>query len=83
MSGVASISLVPFVLAFLVLMFRLYNRDRMAFGLTYALAILTVLLSFSYLILGITESLPASGPIAYGIVGVLILAFAIVRLFML
>lgn len=82
MSGLASISLVPFVLAFLMLMFRLCNRERMAFGLTFVLLILTVVLSFSYLILNIAAIMPASGPIAYGVVGVLIFAFAIARMFM-
>ncbi|HET6309092.1 MAG TPA: hypothetical protein VFG12_18010 [Rhodopila sp.] len=77
--------LAPFVLAFLVSVFRFYNRENAASvaSPSFLLAILSVLVAGSYLVLGVIDLLPSYSTIAYLLVGLAFLATAIARLFML
>jgi hypothetical protein len=74
----------PFILAFLVFVFRFYNRESASSikNLSFVLAILTVLIAFSYLILGIATMLPPYSTIGYLAIGLILLATAIARMFM-
>lgn len=85
MSSSTTIILAPYILAFLLLIFRFYNRERAASiaNPTFLLAIFTVALAFSFLGLGVTGGLAVWGIWTYGAIGVALLAFSIVRLFML
>lgn len=85
MTDYASLCLIPYVIAFLLFVFRFYNRERVSsiFSLTFVLAILTVLAAFSYLLLGVLDSLPAHSALIYGAIGLILLATAIGRLFIL
>ena len=51
-------------------------------NLSFVLAILTVLIAGSYLILGVTEMLPPYSTIGYLLVGLILLGTAIARMFM-
>ena len=51
-------------------------------SLSFLLAVCTVASAFSYLLLRITDSLPSYGTIGYGVGGLVLLATAIGRLFM-
>jgi len=84
MTNTTSYLLVPFILAFLVFVFRFYNRESASSikNPSFLLAILTVLIAFSYLILGVTTMLPAHSTIAYLVIGLILLAIAITRMFM-
>jgi quinol-cytochrome oxidoreductase complex cytochrome b subunit len=84
MTSASTFLLVPFILAFLVFVLRFYSREG-ASSLTrpsFLLAILTVLIAFSYLILGVTHMLPPYSTIGFAAVGVILLGTAILRMFM-
>ena len=84
MTNTTTFLLVPFILAFLVFVFRFYNREG-AGSVTrpsFLLAMLTVAIAFAYLILGITGVLPPYSTIGFAAVGLILLTTAIVRLFM-
>jgi hypothetical protein len=84
MTQASTILLVPFILAFLVFALRFYNREG-AYPLTrpsFMLAILTMLIAGGYLILGVLHTLPPYSTIGFGIIGVILLATAVLRMFM-
>ena len=84
MTNTTSFLLMPFILAFLVFVFRFYNRENASSikNPSFMLAILTVLIAFSYLILGITMMLPPYSTIIYLVIGLILLVTAITRMFM-
>jgi hypothetical protein len=84
MTNASTTLLLPFILAFLVFVLRFYSRERAASvtNPSFLLAILTVLIAGSYLILGVTDLLPAYSTIAFLAVGLILLATAILRMFM-
>ena len=84
MTNKTSFLLVPFILAFLVFVFRFYSRESASSikNPSFVLAILTVLIAFSYLILGVTTLLPPYGTICYFVIGLILLATAVTRMFM-
>jgi hypothetical protein len=84
MSNTSTFILVPFILAFLVFVFRFYSRERAASmtNPSFLLAVATVLTAGLYLVLGVINSLPPYGTIGFGVAGLVYLAIAIVRLFM-
>lgn len=85
MTNTSSILLAPFIVAFLVFIFRFYNRERAASvtNPSFLLAILTMLTAGSYLILGVVDMLPAYSTVVFASAGLILLATAVVRLFML
>jgi hypothetical protein len=84
MSSFSTIILAPFIIAFVVFVGRFYGREgaRSMRSPSFLLAICTVASAFSYLVLRVIDSLPSYGTIGYGIGGVVLLATAIGRLFM-
>jgi hypothetical protein len=84
MSSFSTIILVPFILAFVVFVIRFYGREAASSmsNPSFLLAIGTALTSGTYLILRVTETLPAYGTIGFGVAGLALLATAIGRLFM-
>jgi hypothetical protein len=84
MSSFSTIILVPFIIAFVLFVSRFYGREgaRSMRSLSFLLAVGTVASAFSYLVLRITGALPSNGTIGYGICGLVLLATAIGRLFM-
>jgi quinol-cytochrome oxidoreductase complex cytochrome b subunit len=84
MTNTSTFILVPFIFAFLVFVFRFYNRESAASikSPSFVLAILTVLIAGSYLILGVTGNLPPYSAIGYLLIGLMLLATAIARMFM-
>ncbi len=84
MTSASSFLLVPFILAFLVFVLRFYNREG-ASSMTrpsFLLALLTVFIAGSYLVLGVMDELPPYSTIAFAVVGLILLATAILRMFM-
>jgi hypothetical protein len=84
MSNTSTIILIPFILAFLVFVFRFYTRERAASmaNPSFLLAVATVLTAGLYLILGVISLLPPYGTIGFGIAGLILLAIGILRMFM-
>jgi hypothetical protein len=84
MTNTSTFILVPFIFAFLVFVFRFYNRESASSikNPSFVLAILTVLIAGSYLILGVTGHLPSYSAIGYLLIGLILLAIAITRMFM-
>ena len=84
MTNTTTLLLIPFVMAFLVFVFRFYSRESASSikNPSFMLAILTMLIAMSYLILGVTQMLPAHSTIGYVAVGLILLVTAISRLFM-
>lgn len=84
MTNTTSFLLAPFILAFLVFVFRFYSREGAASvkNLSFLLAILTMLLAGSYLVLGVTDSLPPHAAIGYAAAGTALFAVAVIRMFM-
>lgn len=85
MTNTSTIILAPFIVAFLVFVFRFYSRERASSiaNPSFLLAIGTVLVAGLYLFLGVVDSLPPYGTIGFGIAGLLLLVLAIGRMFML
>jgi hypothetical protein len=84
MTQTSTILLVPFILAFLVFALRFYNREG-AYPLTrpsFVLAILSMLIAGGYLTLGVLHALPPYSTIAFAVIGIILLATAILRMFM-
>jgi hypothetical protein len=84
MTNTSTYLLVPFIFAFLVFVFRFYGREGASSirNPSFVLAILTVLIAGSYLILGVTEMLPPHSTIAYLLIGLILFGIAIARMFM-
>lgn len=84
MTDTSNILLAPFILAFLVFALRFYSREHASSiaNPSFLLAIVTVLVAGGYLILGVTALLPPYGTIGFAIVGLILLATAILRMFM-
>ena len=84
MTNTTTLLLIPFVLAFLVFVFRFYSRESASSikNPSFMLAILTILIAGSYLLLGVAESLPPYSTIGYAVVGIILLVTAIARMFM-
>jgi quinol-cytochrome oxidoreductase complex cytochrome b subunit len=84
MTNTTTIPLIPFVLAFLVFVFRFYSRESASSikNPSFMLAILTVLIAGSYLVLGVAASLPPYSTIGYIVVGLILLGTAVSRMFM-
>jgi hypothetical protein len=82
MSNVSTIILAPFLVAFLMFVFRFYGRENAAskLGPSFLLAFATVVVVCLYLVLGVTRTLPEYGTIGFGIVGVALLALSLYRL---
>jgi hypothetical protein len=85
MTNTTSLLLLPFLVAFLVFVFRFYNRERAAsvFNLSFLLAIATVLIAVLYLFLGVTQQLPPYSTPGFAAVGLILLGVAVLRVFML
>lgn len=84
MTNISTILLVPFILAFLVFVLRFYSREGAA-SMTqpsFMLAGLSVLIAGFYLVLGVMHSLPPYSTVGFAAVGVVLLATAILRMFM-
>ena len=84
MTNTSTYILVPFIFAFLVFVFRFYGREGASSikNLSFVLAILTVLIAGSYLVLGVIEMLPRHSAIGYLLIGLILLGTAIARMFM-
>jgi quinol-cytochrome oxidoreductase complex cytochrome b subunit len=85
MTSSSTFILVPFIVAFIVFVLRFYNREG-ASSVTrpsFLLAILTVAIAFTYLILGIIGELPPYGTIGFALIGLILLGIAIARMFIL
>jgi quinol-cytochrome oxidoreductase complex cytochrome b subunit len=84
MTNTSTLLLVPFILAFLIFVLRFYNREGASsmMRLSFMLAILTVLIAGSYLILGVVGALPPYSTIGFALVGLILLGTAILRMFM-
>jgi hypothetical protein len=75
--------LLPFLAAFLVFVGRFYFREGAASKAnpSFLLALATMAIAVIYLVLGILHHLPDYGSLGFGIAGVGLLAYAIVRIF--
>jgi hypothetical protein len=84
MTNKSTFLLIPFVLAFLVFVFRFYSRESASSikNPSFMLAILTVLIAGSYLVLGVVQLLPPFSTIGFGVVGIILLVTAVSRMFM-
>lgn len=84
MTHTSSLLLAPFILAFLVFVFRFYTRERAASvaNLSFLLAILTMLIAATYLVLGVTGNLPDYGAIGFTCAGLILLVVAVLRMFL-
>jgi quinol-cytochrome oxidoreductase complex cytochrome b subunit len=84
MTNTSTIILVPFILAFLVFVFRFYSREGASSMVrpSFMLAILTVLTAGAYLVLGIAGALPSYGTIAFAAIGLILFGTAVLRMFM-
>lgn len=84
MTNATTFLLSPFILAFLVFVFRFYTREgaNLASGASFLLAMLTVAIAFAYLILGVAGTLPPYSTIGIAAIGLILLATAILRIFM-
>jgi hypothetical protein len=84
MTNTSTILLAPYILAFLIFVFRFYSRERAAsiFNTSFLLAIGAMLIAGSYLILGVTDMLPPYSTLGYAAVGLILLGTAILRMFM-
>ena len=84
MTNASTTLLLPFIVAFLIFLLRFYSREG-ASSMTrpsFLLAGLTVLIAGGYLTLGIMKALPPYSTISFAAVGVILLATAILRMFM-
>jgi hypothetical protein len=78
----SSIYLIPLVVAFLLLLGKVYGQERAITrgSLSFALAGLSVLLLISYLTLFVLRLMPPYAGVAYGAVGVVLLGAAVLLL---
>lgn len=84
MTNTTSLLLLPFLVAFLLFIFRFYNREGAASiaNFSFVMAIFSVLMAGAYLVLGVIGLLPAYGTIGFTCIGLILLGTAILRLFM-
>jgi hypothetical protein len=84
MSDFSTIILLPFLLAFLIFVVRFYGRESAASMMnpSFLMAFGTVAVAACYLALRITGNLPPFGTIGFGLAGLVLLATAIARMFM-
>ena len=85
MSNLSTIILAPFILAFLIFILRFYFRESAASmaNPSFLLGAGTVAIAGGYLIMRITDTVPAYGTLGFGLVGLAMLGTAITRMFML
>lgn len=84
MTNSSTILLVPFILAFLLFTLRFYGRERASslVSASFLLAIGTMLIAGSYLVLGVTGTLPEYSTIGFAAAGLVLLVLAILRMYM-
>jgi hypothetical protein len=84
MSSFSTVILVPFILAFLVFVVRFYGRESASSmrNPSFVLAVATVLATGGFLLLRVTDTLPPYGTLGFGFLGLVLLATAIARMFM-
>jgi hypothetical protein len=84
MTSTSTIILIPFIIAFLVFILRFYSRERASSmaNPSFLLAVGSVAVAGLYLGLGVVDLLPAYGTIGFGVVGLVLLALATLRMFM-
>jgi len=84
MTSATSVLLIPFILAFLVFIFRFYNREGAASiaNFSFLMAIFTMLMAGAWLVLGIAGLLPAYSTIGFACLGLMLFGIAVLRLFM-
>jgi hypothetical protein len=84
MSNASTIILAPFIFAFLVFVLRFYSRERASSmaNPSFLLVVGTILIAGLYLVLGVVDLLPAYSTIGFGVAGLVLLAIAILRMFM-
>ena len=84
MTSTSTLILIPFIAAFLVFVFRFYSRERASSmaNPSFLLAVGSVILAGLYLSLGVVDLLPPYGTLGFGVVGLILLAIAISRMFM-
>jgi hypothetical protein len=84
MTSTSTLILIPFIAAFLVFVFRFYSRERASSmaNPSFLLAVGSVILAGLYLSLGVLDLLPAYGTLGFGVLGLILLAIAILRMFM-
>jgi hypothetical protein len=84
MSDFSTIILLPFLLAFLIFVVRFYGRESAASmkNPSFLMAFGTMLVAACYLTLKITGNLPPFGTVGFGLAGLVLLATAIARMFM-
>jgi uncharacterized membrane protein len=83
MSESSTIILLPFIFAFLIFMLRFYSRESASSmrNPSFMLGVLTVATAGGYLMLRITDNVPAYGTLAFGVIGLALLGTAIARMF--
>jgi hypothetical protein len=84
MSNTTTFILAPFLCAFMLFIARFYFKEgaRSKLRLSFLLAIATVVITGAYLVLGLLTMLPEHGVIGFGLVGLALMAFSILRLFL-
>jgi hypothetical protein len=84
MSSFSTIILVPFILAFLIFVFRFYGREGAGSmrNPSFMLAVLTMATAGFYLYLRISGALPSYGTAGFAVIGLGLLGTAIGRMFM-
>jgi quinol-cytochrome oxidoreductase complex cytochrome b subunit len=78
-----TILLLPFIVAFVIFVFRFYARENAASmaNPSFLLALGTVLTAALYLVLGVLSSLPPYSSIGFGLIGLVLLGVSIARMF--
>ncbi len=76
--------LAPFIVAFLGFILRFYGRENAGSksNPSFLLALATVVIAMTFLVLGVTASLPQYGSLAFGVVGVGLALLSVARWFM-
>ena len=84
MTNASTILLLPFIVAFLIFLLRFYSREGASSMIraSFLLAGLTLLIAGGYLMLGIINALPPYSTIGFAAIGLILLATAILRMFM-
>ena len=84
MTNATSMLLIPFIMAFLMFIYRFYNREGASSiaNFSFLMAIFSVLMAGAYLVLGVAGLLPAYGIIGFACLGLILLGTATLRLFL-
>jgi hypothetical protein len=84
MSNATTLILAPFFVAFLLFVARFYLKEgaRSKLRPSFLLAVATVAISGTYLVLVLTASLPEHGATGFGLVGLALMALSIYRIFL-